>query len=187
MARLSATLFMSLDGVVEVEAQDPTQWHFPFFDEPMGAAVAATHAPGTMLFGRVTYDSFAGAWPAREAAGEEDAEFAAELGDKRKIVVSRSPLTFTWRNSEQAEGDLLDVADALRAGDDDAFLTGSPSVVRQLIVAGRLDELHVFVHPALLGRGTRLFPDDGELRLLRLVSSETFPRGVVHLVYAPAT
>ena len=48
-----------------------------------------------MLFGRVTYDSFAGAWPDREAAGGEDAAFAKQLGDMRKIVASRSPLEFT--------------------------------------------------------------------------------------------
>ena len=54
-----------------------------------------------MLFGRVTYDSFAGAWPGREAAGGEDAEFAKKLGDMRKIVVSHQPLEFMWRNSEQ--------------------------------------------------------------------------------------
>ena len=65
----------------------------------------------TMLFGRVTYDSFAGAWPDREAAGEEDAGFAKQLGDARKIVVSRQTLEFTWRNSEQLEGDLVEAVD----------------------------------------------------------------------------
>ena len=51
----------------------------------------ATHTADVMLFGRVTYDSFAGAWPGRETAGEQDAAFAKRLGDMRKIVVSRQP------------------------------------------------------------------------------------------------
>jgi dihydrofolate reductase len=55
-----------------------------------------------------TYESFAGAWPGREAAGGEDPTFAEQLGDMRKIVASRSPLEFSWRNSEQLEGDLIE-------------------------------------------------------------------------------
>jgi dihydrofolate reductase len=59
-----------------------TQSHFPYLNDEMGAAVDATlGAADTVLFGRKTYDSFAGAWPEREAAGEEDADFAKALGD----------------------------------------------------------------------------------------------------------
>ena len=80
MATIVSTLFSSLDGVVEI---DPT-WHFPYFDTNMGAAVGDVAADvDVLLIGRVTYDSFAGAWPDREAAGGEDATFAAQLGDMR--------------------------------------------------------------------------------------------------------
>src|ERR687892_2094503 len=97
MRRITASLFISLDGVVE----DPGNWHFPYFNDEMGAAVdAQLGAADTLLLGRRTYDSFAGAWPDREAAGGEDASFAKALGDARKIVVSRQPLEFSWRNSE---------------------------------------------------------------------------------------
>jgi dihydrofolate reductase len=44
-----------------------------------------------LLLGRETYDSFAGAWPDREAAGGDDAPFAKRLGDTRKVVASRQP------------------------------------------------------------------------------------------------
>src|SRR3954467_15189853 len=98
MRKITAGLFISLDGVVEA----PDQWHFPYFNDEMGAAVSASlGSADTMLFGRKTYDSFAGAWPEREAAGEEDAPFAKTIGDARKIVVSNQRLAFTWRNSEQ--------------------------------------------------------------------------------------
>ena len=60
------------------------------------------------------YDSFAGAWPDREAAGGEDAAFAKALGDARKIVVSNQSLQFTWRNSEQLRGDLVEAVTALK-------------------------------------------------------------------------
>src|SRR5665647_2127200 len=60
---------------------DP-DWHFPHFDENMGRAVGEDYAAAdVLLLGRVTYDSFAGAWPDRETAGGEDASYAAQLGD----------------------------------------------------------------------------------------------------------
>jgi dihydrofolate reductase len=92
MATITASLFTALDGVVDPGVGD---WHFPYFNEEMGKAVDGTHDADVMLFGRVTYDSFAGAWPDPEAADEEDAEFAKRLGDMRKIVASRSPREFT--------------------------------------------------------------------------------------------
>ena len=131
MRKITAGLFISLDGVVEA----PDQWHFPYFNEEMGAAVDATlGAADTVLFGRKTYDSFAGAWPEREAAGGEDAGFAKKLGDARKIVVSSQRLDLTWRNSEQLEGDLVEAATALKNGPGgNIALSGSVSVVRQLL------------------------------------------------------
>jgi dihydrofolate reductase len=81
----------------------------------MGAAVDATlGAADTILFGRKTYDSFAGAWPEREAAGGEDAAFAKKLGDVPKIVASNQQLEVTWRNSEQLQGDLFEAVTALK-------------------------------------------------------------------------
>jgi dihydrofolate reductase len=152
----------------------------------MGAAVSETHDADVMLFGRVTYDSFAGAWPERESAGGEDAGFAKRIGDTRKIVASRSPLTLTWRNSEQLDGDLTTTVAALKQDPSvhRIVLSGSVSVVRQLIDASLLDELHLFVHPATAGSGLRLFAD-GPARSFKLISATPFKTGVVHLVYAP--
>jgi dihydrofolate reductase len=182
--KITAGLFISLDGVVEA----PDQWHFPYFSEEMGAAVDATlGAADIVLFGRKTYDSFAGAWPEREEAGEEDADFAKKLGDVRKIVVSKQKLDFAWRNSEQLEGDLVEAVTALKnEPGGNIALSGSVSVVRQLLAAGLLDELHLLVHPIAVRKGMRLF-DEGETPYpLRLISSEIFRTGVVNLVYGPA-
>ncbi len=185
MRKITAGLFISLDGVVEA----PDQWHFPYFNDEMGAAVDANlGAADTMLFGRTTYDSFAGAWPEREAAGDEDAHFAKKLGDARKIVVSNQQLEFTWRNSEQLQGDLVEAVTALKnePADGTIAMSGSVSVVRQLLAAGLLDELHLLVHPIAVRNGMRLFEEADAPVPLKLISSETFETGVVYLVYAPA-
>ncbi len=185
MRKIIAGVFISLDGVVE----DPHLWHFPYFNEEMGAAVEASLGTAdTMLFGRKTYDSFAGAWPEREAAGGEDAAFAKKLGDARKIVLSNQPLTFTWRNSEQLEGEFAEAVSALKnePGDSNIALSGSISVVRQLLAAGLLDELHLLVHPIAVRKGMQLFDEADTSVPLTLLKSETFKTGVLNLVYGPA-
>jgi dihydrofolate reductase len=184
MATVKASMFMALDGVVDPAVGN---WHFPYFNEEMGEAVTATHDAEVMLFGRVTYDSFAGAWPDRELAGEADAGMAKHLGDIRKIVVSHTPIEFTWRNSEQLQGDLVETVTALKADPSIGAiaLSGSTSVVRQLLDAGLLDELHLFVHPATAGSGLKLFEDGAPPRHLQLRSAQAFATGVVHLVYVP--
>jgi len=153
----------------------------------MGAAVdRQLAAADTVLLGRKTYDSFAGAWPDREAAGEEDAAMGKALGDARKIVVSNQNLQFTWRNSEQLKGDLVEAVTALKnePGATDIAMSGSISIVRQLLDAALLDELHLLVHPIAVRKGMRLF-NEGESQIpLQLISSQAFTTGVLYLIYA---
>ncbi|WP_030304245.1 dihydrofolate reductase family protein [Streptomyces katrae] len=185
MRKITAGLFISLDGVVA----EPQNWHFPYYNDEMGAAVMGDiQASDTFLFGRTTYDVFAESWPERERAGGDDAGLAKDFGDTRKVVVSSHDLEFTWRNSEQLQGDFLDGVKALKAEDGDrpVAVTGSVSLVRQLLAAGLLDELRLLVHPIVLGEGLRLFADGEGPYPLKLLKSETFTTGVMHLLYAPA-
>jgi dihydrofolate reductase len=181
MRRIIATLFTTVDGVVEA----PETWHFPYFNEEMGAIVGA-QMRDTQLLGRKSYDTFAATWPQREAAGGDDAPLAAQIGDTRKIVVSHQPLEFSWRNSEQLDGDLVEAVTALKAEPGgDIAISGSVSIVRQLLDAGLLDELHLLVDPIAVRDGMRLFDDGGAPLPLALISSAALSNGVLHLVYGP--
>ncbi|MFD7643567.1 dihydrofolate reductase family protein [Kitasatospora sp. NPDC059795] len=184
MRKITAGLFISADGVVE----SPEQWHFPYFDQELGAAVGTLlGASDTVLMGRTTYDVFAGSWPAVELAGGEEAGMAKAIGDTRKIVVSHQDLSFTWRNSEQLKGDLVEGVRALKQEEGGPIgMSGSVSVVRQLLAAGLLDELNLFVHPVARGRGMRLFDETADPIELTLLSCRPFAGGTVHLVYGPA-
>lgn len=183
MARIVSTLFTSLDGVVEI---DP-EWHFPYFDDQMGAAVTDDYdGIDVILLGRVTYDSFAGAWPGREEAGEADAAMARLIGDTRKIVATRGTGDLGWRNVEAA-ADVVAAVRALRADPavGKVVVPGSITIVRTLLAAGELDELRLLVHPVAARHGERLF-DDGDPRYpFALRSAEAFGSGVVRLIYAP--
>jgi dihydrofolate reductase len=182
MRRIVASLFTTVDGVVEA----PETWHFPYFNEEMGALVGSLMRD-TQLLGRRTYETFAATWAAREVAGGDDAALAAQIGDQRKIVVSHQRLEFTWRNSEQLQGDLIEGVTTLKAErGDDIAISGSVSVVRQLLDAGLIDELHLLVDPIAVRRGMRLFDEQhGAALPLALVGSTALGNGVVHLVYGP--
>lgn len=185
MAKVISTLFISADGVAEI---DPA-WHFPYFDENMGRAVGDDYGTAdVLLIGRKTYDSFAGAWPGREAAGGDDAPFGRQIGDMRKVVVSRQPLAFSWRRSELLKGDLPDAVALLKsdAGVRGILIPGSISVVQQLLAAGLVDELRLLVHPVAARKGRRLFDDGDGPYHLRVTATETFPTGVIRVIYTPA-
>src|SRR6266536_4952125 len=102
MRKITAGLFISLDGVVEA----PDQWHFPYFNEEMGAAVDATlGAADTVLFGRETYDSFAGAWPERRRPAARMPVWPRRSATPARSSCRARSSSFTWRNSEQLKGD----------------------------------------------------------------------------------
>lgn len=193
--RLVISEFMSLDGVVQAPGGPDEDrdggfanggWSMPFFDPAtMGPAysevLAATDA---LLFGRRTYETMAAAWPAR--AGDP---FADRMNSMRKFVASRTldADALPWGNSS-----LLDPADAIGAvrrllasSDGQLLVMGSVSIARALIGAGLVDEYRLMVEPVTVGGGKRLFPDDGELRALTLVSTATSGTGVHICTYRP--
>jgi dihydrofolate reductase len=181
MSKIKSNFFISLDGVVEA----PDKWHFPYFNDQMGAAIGAGAAGvGAYLMGRVLYEEWAAYWPEHA-----DEPFGDVLNVTKKYVVSNTLTSAEWENSEILSGD--DVASKLaelKAQDGgDIVMTGSATTARWLLREGLLDELHLFVHPIVVGEGmARLFPADVPQAPLELLRSETFETGVVYGVYAPA-
>ena len=99
--------------------------------------------------------------------------------------VSRSQ--FTWRNSELVDGDLVAAVTALKAdpGVKGILIPGSISVVQQLLAAGLVDELRLLVHPVAARKGRKLFDDGDTPYHLTVTAAETFPTGVIRVIYAP--
>jgi dihydrofolate reductase len=176
MTRIIAGLFTSVDGVVEA----PQNWHFPYFDDEVGAVVGTLMQPRTLL-GRVTYVEFAEHFA--PLAGDP---FADQMAATPKFVVSTTLETAEWGNATLLGADWADRLREIKAGDGpDLGVSGSGTLVRGLLDEGLLDELHLLVHPVAAGKGRRLFPQEGASRPLPLTSATTLANGTLHLVYAP--
>jgi dihydrofolate reductase len=178
MSKIIAGLFTSIDGVVEA----PENWHFPYFDDEVGAVVGSLMQP-RMLLGRTTYVGFAEYFGPQ--AGDE---FADQMAAPPKFVVSTTLQSAEWGNATILGADWADRLREIKAGDGpDLGMTGSVALVRSLIGEGLLDELHLLVHPVVVGKGERLFPEGTESFPLPLTSATVLTNGTVHLVHAPAT
>ncbi len=174
--RLAATLFMSLDGVVE----SPEKWSFPFWNPEIGNfKLKETQETDALLLGRVTYEGFAASWP-----GRKDAEgFADKFNRMPKYVASRTLKTLEWNNSHLIKGDVAaGVAKLKQEPGQDIVIHGSPTLIRSLMHHDLIDEFRLLVYPITLGRGKRLF-DESTQANLKLVESKSYATGVVKLVY----
>jgi dihydrofolate reductase len=178
MGSITSSLFISLDGVIE----SPETWHFDYFNDEMGAAVGELMGGSdATLLGRQTYDEFAAYWP----NADPNDPITGQMNGSRKYVVSNTLTHPTWENSTAISGDVK--AELTRLKQDTRLgTTGSATLVRWLLQEGLVDELHLLVHPVVVGRGKKLFADGAKVPL-RLVSATTYTTGVLHLVYAPTT
>lgn len=178
MRKITASLFISLDGVIEA----PETWHFPYFNDEMGQAVGGQmEAADAMLLGRHTYEAFASHWPHQDPEKEP---FAETMNNTTKYVVSTTLTSPSWQNTTVISLDEL--AELKRQPGKNIGMTGSATLVVSLLRAGLLDELHLLVHPIVVGSGKRLFEQTGGEIPLKLTSSATFSTGVLNLTYTKA-
>jgi dihydrofolate reductase len=179
VGKIVSNFFISLDGIVE----EPQTWHFPYFNDEMGAAVSrGTQTSKAVLMGRVLYEQWASFWPNQ---GDEE-PFASFINNVPKYVVSNTLEEAAWNNTTVVSGDVATHLRELKERTDgDITMSGSATLVRWLLAGGLLDELCLLVHPIVVGHGKRLF-EDTPTHPLRLVNHETFKTGVLNLTYAPA-
>lgn len=178
MRKVIVTEFVSLDGVMEAPGGEDdyphTGWTFDIEQDPTVYEFKEQElAPvETLLLGRKTYDTFAGAWPEREGS------FADIFNSIEKVVVSNTLEDPSWNNTTVV-GSVDDVA-KMREGEGGAImLQGSGNLAKGLYEADLVDTYHLLVWPVILGSGLRLFPDDAQdKQKLTLRETRTFANGI---------
>jgi dihydrofolate reductase len=143
---------------------------------------------GAFLFGRRTYELFAGSWGTwtpGDVPGWEPVIRA--LNTRPKYVASTTLTDPAWSGTTVLSGDLATVVAELKATPGGELqVHGSGVLARWLLANDLVDEMTLIVVPVILGQGARLFPETGPDLALDLVESRTDSKGVTIQVYRPA-
>lgn len=186
MGKVVVTEFISLDGVVEAPGGEPgyrhSGWVGKFPDRgQFDFKLTEVLSHEALLLGRITYESFAGAWPS------ETGEFADKMNAMPKFVASRTRKNLDWNNSRLLQGEVPEAVARLKqdiAGD--ILVAGSRTLVNALRQHDLIDEYRLMVFPIILGSGTRLFEEFEEAQTLDLLETRPYDNGVIIMTYRPA-
>jgi len=168
-------------------------WALPLFDNETMTFINQTYQRAdSFLFGRWTYELFAGYWGAQErarAALEDPGnhQIAAALNTKPKYVASNTLTEPRWANTAVLSGDVAAAIGELKAKLGGGLqVHGSGALIRWLLVNDLVDEINLLIVPVVVGQGARLLPDAGLDIALDLVESRADSKGATIQVYRPA-
>jgi dihydrofolate reductase len=160
-------------------------WAMGVFDDETGAFITQTYQRAdAFLFGRRTYELFAGYWG---ETAMRDHPIGVALNETPKYVASTTLTDPQWADTTLLSGDVAAAVAELKAKPGGELqVHGSGALIRSLLEAELVDEMTLLVVPVVLGQGARLFPEAGPDIALDLVDSRVDAKGVTIQVYRPA-
>ena len=161
-------------------------WAMPHFDSETAALTGQVYQRAdAFLFGRWTYEIFAGSWGTGSwGANRGDNPISVALNTRPKYVASTTLTDPQWEDTTVLSGDVAAAVGELKAKPGGELqVVGSLSLVRLLLDNDLVDEITLLTYPVVVGQGTRLFPDSGPDLALELVESRATASGVTMQVY----
>ena len=191
--KLTTTTNVSLDGVMQgLGGPDEDRrggferggWALPLFDDEAATFVNQVYQRAdAFLFGRRTYEIFAGYWG---VMADSVNPIAAALNTRPKYVASTRLSDPQWADTTVLSGDVTAAIGELKAKPaGELQVHGSGNLVRWLLDNHLVDEITLLTYPVVVGQGTRLFPATGPDTALELVDSRATPSGVTIQIYRP--
>ena len=191
--KLTTTTNVSVDGVMQgLGGPDEDRrggferggWAIPLFDNEAATFVYEVYQRAdAFLFGRRTYEIFAGYWG---VMADSSHPIAAALNTRPKYVASTTLTDPQWADTTVLSGDVEAAVSELKANPGrELQVHGSGNLVRWLLDNHLVDEITLLTYPVVVGQGTRLFPATGPDTALELVDSRATPTGVTIQVYRP--
>jgi dihydrofolate reductase len=193
--KLTSTTQVSVDGVMQGPGGPEEDergrferggWAMPHFDDEANTVMDEIYQRAdAFLFGRRTYEIFAGSWGTWDDPG--DSPIWTALNTKPKYVASTRLTDPRWANTTVLSGDVAAAVRELKARPGrELQVHGCGALFRSLLDDDLVDEMTLFICPVVVGQGTRLFPDTGRDSALELVESRATPSGMTIQVYRPA-
>ena len=196
--KLTVNMNVSVDGVMQGlggPEEDRSGgferggWAMPHFDSETAALIGEVYQRAdAFLFGRRTYEVFAGSWGTGSwGANQGDNPISVALNTRPKYVASTTLTDPQWADTTVLSGDVAAAVGELKAKPGGELqVVGSLSLVRLLLDNDLVDELTLLTYPVVVGQGRRLFPDTGPDLALELVESRATANGVTIQVYRTA-
>jgi dihydrofolate reductase len=196
--KLATTTHVSVDGVMQgLGGPDEDRrggferggWALPLFDNEAATFLDQVfQRADAFLFGRRTYEIFAGSWGTGSwGANQGNNPISVALNTRPKYVASTTLTDPQWADTTVLSGDVAAAIGELRAKPaGELQVHGSGALVRWLLDNHLVDELTLLTYPVVVGQGTRLFPDTGPDIALELLESRVSLGGVIIQVYRPS-
>jgi dihydrofolate reductase len=192
--KLTTVTNISVDGVMQgLGGSDEDRrggferggWALPLFDDEAAAFLGQVYERAdAFLFGRRTYEIFAGSWGVMP--DPDNNPIAGPLNRRPKYVASTTLTDPSWAETIILSGDVAAAIRELKANPGGELqVHGSGNLIRWLLDHHLVDEITLLTYPLVIGQGTRLFPDTGPDIALDLVDSRATPTGVTIQVYRP--
>ena len=193
--KLTTNTNVSLDGVMQGLGGPEEDrgggferggWAMPHFDSETAALIGEVYQRAdAFLFGRRTYEVFAGSWGTVEDMKTHP--IGEALNSRPKYVASTTLTAPQWADTTVLSGDVAAAVAELKAKPGGELqVVGSLSLVRLLLEDDLVDELILLTAPVVVGQGRRLFPDTGPDLALELIESRATANGVTMQVYRTA-
>lgn len=181
MRKVIAAINVTLDGFCDHTAIIPN-------DEMHNHYTELIKNGGTILYGRITYQlmEFWKPFVEKPSGNKSMDEFAIAIDNISKIVFSHTIKDVNWRNTRLAKSDLKEEIFELRQQPGKDILIGSRSLIMECLNLKLIDELQLFVHPVIIGKGLSLFQNINDRINLTLIRTKTFGGGAVILYYEPS-
>jgi dihydrofolate reductase len=192
--KLTTVTNVSVDGVMQgLGGSDEDRrggferggWALPLFDKEAETLLGQVYQRAdAFLFGRRTYEIFAGSWGTWPDPG--DSAIWTALNNRPKYVASTTLTDPQWADTTVLSGDVAAAIGDLKARPaGELQVHGSGDLVRWLFDNQLVDEIILLTYPVVVGQGTRLFPASGQDAALDLVDSRATSHGVTIQVYRP--
>jgi len=174
---------MSIDGYM-ADPDGKMDWlEWDWDDELKNYVTELTDPVDTILLGRRLAEVFIDTWKNLAEDPETSDDSSRKMNGTAKIVFTKTIFKTEWENTRLESGDIGEEVARLKNQDgSDMIVYGGGTLVRTLIEAGLIDELHLFVNPTALGNGMPVF---GSMQKMRLIKSRPFACGIVVFCYEP--
>jgi dihydrofolate reductase len=191
MRKIITNTFITLDGVIQAPGapQEDESGNFEFggwcvnyWDDVMMQAMGElSKSPYDLLLGRKTYEIFAAHWPFIE-----NDPIADQFNKATKYVATNTLKSYTWKNTVLLNDNFTQQIKKIKEDNGaDLQVHGSGNMLQTLLKHNLIDEMNIWIFPAVIGKGKKLFDSGVIPSNLKLKQSRISTSGVIITKYVP--